>query len=50
MVRDIGAGCGDEALRVVNLMNKENKVWTPGKQRGRPVRVQFTLPVKFKLQ
>ena len=50
VVRDIGAGCGDEALRVVNLMNKENKVWTPGKQRGRAVRVQFTLPVKFKLQ
>ena len=50
VVRDIGAGCGDEALRVVNLMNKENKKWTPGKQRGRPVRVQFTLPVKFKLQ
>ena len=50
IVRDIGAGTGDEALRVVNLMNKEGIVWTPGKQRGRPVRVQFTLPVKFKLQ
>lgn len=50
LVRDIGAGTGDEALRVVNLMNKEGIKWTPGKQRGRPVRVQFTLPVKFKLQ
>lgn len=50
IVRDIGAGCGEEALRVVQLMNKENKRWTPGKQRGRSVRVQFTLPVKFKLQ
>jgi protein TonB len=50
IVRDIGAGTGDEALRVVELMNKEGIKWIPGKQRGRSVRVQFTLPVKFKLQ
>lgn len=46
VVRDIGAGCGQEALRVVGLMPK----WEPGKQRGRAVRVQFNLPVKFKLE
>ncbi len=46
VVRDIGAGCGAEALRVVNMMPK----WEPGKQRGRAVRVQFNLPVKFKLE
>ncbi|MEK7255733.1 MAG: energy transducer TonB, partial [Bacteroidota bacterium] len=46
IVRDIGAGCGQEALRVVNTMPK----WNPGKQLGRPVRVQFNLPVKFKLE
>ena len=45
MVRDIGAGCGDEAVRVVKKM----PIWNPGKQRGRAVRVMFTLPVKFKL-
>lgn len=50
VVRDIGAGCGEEALRVVNSMNSMNERWTPGKQRGKPVRVQFTLPVSFKLQ
>jgi protein TonB len=50
VVRDIGAGCGEEALRVVNSMNGMNTRWTPGKQRGQPVRVQFTLPVSFKLQ
>jgi protein TonB len=50
VVRDIGAGCGDEALRVVKLMNELNKKWIPGRQRGRPVRVQFNLPVKFQLQ
>lgn len=46
VVRDIGAGCGEEAVRVVKMMPK----WNPGKQRGRPVRVQFNLPVKYKLE
>ena len=46
VVRDIGAGCGEEAVRVVKKMPR----WNPGKQRGRPVRVQFNLPVKYKLQ
>ena len=46
IVRDVGAGCGAEASRVVELMPK----WNPGKQRGTPVRVMFTLPVKFDLQ
>jgi len=50
VVRDIGAGCGDESLRVVKLMNNMGEKWTPGKQRGRSVRVQFNLPVKFKLE
>lgn len=50
VVRDIGAQCGQEALRVVNLMNDQGIRWTPGKQRGRPVRVQFNLPVRFKLE
>lgn len=46
VVRDVGGGCGTEAARVVNLMPK----WNPGKQRGVPVRVMFTLPVKFDLK
>ncbi len=45
IVRDIGAGCGHEVLRVVNQM----PIWIPGKQRGREVRVQYSLPVKFSL-
>lgn len=46
IVRDIGAKCGEEALRVIKKMPN----WNPGKQRGRPVKVQFNLPVKFQLQ
>ena len=46
VVKGIGAGCDEEALRVVRSMPK----WQPGKQRGQPVRVQFNLPIRFKLE
>lgn len=45
IMRDPGAGLGREAKRVATLL----KDWIPGKQRFRPVRVQFNLPVKFQL-
>ena len=45
VLRDIGGGCGQEAVRVVKSMPK----WTPGKQRGKAVRVQYNLPVNFSL-
>ena len=45
ILRDIGGGCGQEAVRVVKAMPK----WKAGKQRGKNVRVQFNLPVSFKL-
>ncbi len=50
VLRDIGGGCGDEAVRVINLMNKKGKKWKPGKQQGQSVRVQYILPVKFQLE
>ena len=46
VLRDIGGGCGDEALRVVRAMPK----WNPGIQRTKKVRVQYTLPVNFQLE
>lgn len=46
VMRDIGGGCGQEALRVVKAMPK----WKPGKQRGKAVRAQFNLPVSFNLR
>lgn len=49
IVREIGSGCGDEVLRVVNSMNAMDQKWIPGKQKGQAVPVQYNLPVHFKL-
>jgi len=46
ILRGIGGGCDEEAVRVVESMPK----WKPGKQRGKNVRVSYNLPVKFTLQ
>jgi len=46
VLRGIGGGCDEEAVRVVKSMRK----WLPGIQRGDYVRAQFNLPVKFTLQ
>jgi periplasmic protein TonB len=45
VLRGIGGGCDEEAIRVIQNMPR----WNPGKQRGKPVRVQFNLPIKFTL-
>jgi protein TonB len=45
VLRGIGGGCDEEAVRVIKNMPK----WNPGKQRGKPVRVQFNMPILFKL-
>lgn len=45
VLRGIGGGCDEEAVRVIKAMPK----WQPGKQRGKPVRVQFNMPIKFTL-
>lgn len=46
LLRGIGAGCDEEAMRVVKAMPK----WLPGRQCGKAVRVMYNLPVNFKLQ
>ncbi len=45
ILRGIGGGCDEEAIRVIKAMPK----WHAGKQRGKPVRVQFNMPIKFTL-
>lgn len=46
IVRDIGGGCGKEAVRVVESMPQ----WKPGNQNGNAVRVRMNLPVTFRLE
>lgn len=45
LLKDIGGGCGKEALRVVKSM----PYWLPGEMNGMPVNVLFTLPIRFHL-
>lgn len=45
--RDIGYGCGDEAVRVVR---GTSGMWRSGKVGGRPVRSQFVIPINFVLR
>mgnify|MGYP001070737610 CR=1 FL=1 len=45
VVRGVDSSLDKEAIRVVKAMPK----WTPGKQRGKAVRVSFTLPINFQL-
>ena len=44
-VKGIGAGCDSEAVKVV----QNAPSFKPGKQRGKPVRVQMVMPITFKL-
>ena len=46
VVRGVDPYLDKEALRVINSMPK----WKPGMQRGKPVRVRYTVPVNFRLQ
>ncbi|MDE5999308.1 MAG: energy transducer TonB, partial [Bacteroidaceae bacterium] len=45
IIRSVDPSLDKEAMRVVSAMPK----WTPGKQRGKTVRVRYTLPVTFRL-
>ena len=46
VLRGIGGGCNEEAIRVVNAMPR----WNPGKQRGQYVNVRYTIPIRFVLR
>lgn len=46
ILRGVDPSLDREALRVVEAMPK----WKPGKQRNRPVRVSYTVPINFVLQ
>ncbi|TXI79710.1 MAG: energy transducer TonB [Flavobacteriales bacterium] len=46
VLRGLGGGCSEEALRVVKSM----PLWKPGMQGGKLVRTSYNLPIRFKLQ
>ena len=46
VVRGLGGGCNEEAIRVVTMMPK----WTPGRQHNKAVRVVFQVPLKYNLR
>jgi periplasmic protein TonB len=43
VLRGIGSGCDEEAIRIINLMPQ----WKPGVENGKPAAVWYTIPVKF---
>ncbi|WP_423129332.1 energy transducer TonB [Gaoshiqia sp. Z1-71] len=46
VIRSVDPALDKEALRVVNSL----PLWKPGRQRGEPVRVSFSVPISFVLQ
>jgi TonB family protein len=46
ILKGIGFGCDEEAVRVVSIMPK----WKPAEQRGQPVAMQYNLPISFMLE
>ena len=45
VARSIGSGCDEEAIRVIKLSSP----WKPGMKGGRPVRIQYSVPINFTL-
>lgn len=50
ILKDIGGGCGQEALRIVNALNQAGFRWMPAQYKGKAVRMRQSLPIRFKLQ
>lgn len=50
LLKDIGGGCGEEALRVLKALEELGLRWQPGILSGKPVRVRHALPIRFRLQ
>lgn len=46
VIRGIGGGCDEEAKRVL----RQSPKWTPGKQRGRPVKSRMQIQIVFRLK
>lgn len=50
LLKDIGGGCGPEALRVLKAFDEAGLRWQPAQLNGKPVRMRQSLPLRFRLQ
>ena len=50
ILQNLAGGCGQAAAKAIESMNNMPERWIPGKQRGKAVKVLYTLPIKFKLK
>ena len=50
LLKDIGGGCGPEALRVLKAFDEAGLRWQPATVGGKPVRIRQSLPLRFRLQ
>jgi len=46
VLRGIGSGCDEEAVRVIKMMPE----WIPGELKGKPIVTNFVIPIKFDLE
>jgi len=50
ILKDIGGGCGAEAVRVLEALDEAGLRWVPAVREGKPVRMRQALPLRFRLQ
>jgi tetratricopeptide (TPR) repeat protein len=50
IVKDIGGGCGEEALRVIAGMQQMGMRWVPAVREGDTVRARLTVPLRFRIE
>lgn len=49
IAKDLGSGCGEAALEVIQKMIKEEITWIPAQLEGENVSMEFSLPFRFSL-
>ena len=49
IIKSIGGGCDEEAIRIIKSMNDNLDNWIPGMKDGKPISVAYNLPIRFKL-
>lgn len=50
ILKDIGEGCGDEAIRVLGALDELGLRWRPASRNDKAVRMRHTLPLRFRLE